>query len=73
MRSTPFPNCWKSTRTITRATTLIHSLGGFVSCTHPARWWTGAWGGKGIFPLDENQFISNMATELPFDAVAGPP
>ena len=51
---------------------LIHSLGGFVSYTHPVRWWTGTWGGKGIYPVEEQKFISNMATELPFDTIAGP-
>ena len=51
---------------------LIHSLGGIVSYTHPHRWWSGKWGGKGGFPIEEHKFVSNMAQELPFDTVAGP-
>lgn len=51
---------------------LIHSLGGIVSYTHPARWWRGAWGGKGGYPAQRDQFISNMAVELPLDTVCGP-
>lgn len=51
---------------------LIHSLGGIVSYTHPHRWWTGKWGGQGIYPVEENKFVSNLAAELPFDTVAGP-
>lgn len=51
---------------------LIHSLGGISAYSHPARWWKGQWGGRGGFPLEENKFISNMATELPFDTVCGP-
>ncbi len=51
---------------------LIHELGGIVSYSHPCRWWYGRWGGRGIYPLEERKFISNMAAELPFDTVAGP-
>ena len=51
---------------------LIHSLGGIVSYTHPHRWWSGKWGGRGGFPIEEHKFISNLAQELPFDTVAGP-
>jgi len=51
---------------------LIHELGGIVSYSHPLRWWWGKWGGKGIYPLEERRFVSNMAQELPFDTVAGP-
>jgi hypothetical protein len=51
---------------------LIHAQGGIVSYSHPQRWWSGKWGGKGIYPLEEHKFISNLAQELPFDTVAGP-
>ena len=51
---------------------LIHTLGGIVSYTHPHRWHLGKWGGRGIYPIDEKHFISNLAQELPFDTVAGP-
>jgi hypothetical protein len=51
---------------------LIHSLGGIVSYTHPAREWRGRWGGEGGFPVEENKFVSNLAQELPFDTVVGP-
>lgn len=51
---------------------LIHSLGGIVSYSHPCRWWWGKWGGRGIYPLEERKFVSNMAAELPFDTLAGP-
>jgi hypothetical protein len=51
---------------------LIHALGGIVSYSHPLRWWRGRWGGQGIYPLEEQKFVSNMAQELPFDTVAGP-
>jgi hypothetical protein len=51
---------------------LIHSLGGVSVYSHPARWWMGQWGGQGIYPVEENKFISNMAAELPFDTVCGP-
>lgn len=51
---------------------LIHSLGGIVSYSHPARFWRGKWGGSGIYPVEENKFISNMAQELPFDTLVGP-
>ncbi|HSB17840.1 MAG TPA: CehA/McbA family metallohydrolase, partial [Bryobacteraceae bacterium] len=51
---------------------LIHSLGGVVSYSHPCRWWWGKWGGRGIYPVEEKKFVSNMAAELPFDTVAGP-
>jgi hypothetical protein len=51
---------------------LIHSLGGVSAYSHPARWWRGKWGGQGIYPVEEDKFISNMAAELPFDTVCGP-
>lgn len=51
---------------------LIHSLGGISAYSHPARWWRGKWGGQGIYPVEENKFVSNMAAELPFDTVCGP-
>jgi TolB protein len=51
---------------------LIHSLGGISAYSHPARWWQGKWGGQGIYPVEDNKFISNMAAELPFDTVCGP-
>ena len=51
---------------------LIHALGGIVSYTHPHRWHIGTWGGRGIYPVDERHFISNLAQELPFDTVTGP-
>ncbi|MGH9664969.1 MAG: CehA/McbA family metallohydrolase, partial [Bryobacteraceae bacterium] len=51
---------------------LIHALGGIVSYSHPCRWWTGTWGGRGSFPVEQHKFISNLAQELPFDTVAGP-
>lgn len=51
---------------------LIRSQGGAVFYTHPARWWTGPWGGKGGYPKQASMRVSNMAVELPFDTVAGP-
>jgi hypothetical protein len=51
---------------------LIHSLGGVSAYSHPSRWWLGKWGGQGIYPVEENKFVSNMAAELPFDTVCGP-
>src|SRR5207244_7039634 len=39
---------------------LIHSLGGIVAYSHPCRWWSGKWGGRGIYPVEENKFVSNM-------------
>lgn len=51
---------------------LIHAQGGVVSYTHPCRWWFGKWGGKGIYPIEEQKFVSNLAQELPFDTLAGP-
>lgn len=51
---------------------LIHSLDGAVSYSHPCRWWWGKWSGRGIYPVEEKKFVSNMAVELPFDTVAGP-
>lgn len=50
----------------------VHRLGGIVSYTHPCRWWRGKWGGKAGYPAQEDQFISNLAQELPFDTLAGP-
>ena len=51
---------------------LIHSLGGIVSYTHPAREWRGKWGGHNGLSVEENKFISNLAQELPFDTLVGP-
>jgi hypothetical protein len=51
---------------------LIHAQGGKVFYTHPARWWTGEWGGEGGYPKQEKMRISNMAVELPLDVLAGP-
>jgi len=51
---------------------LIHAQGGAVFYTHPARWWTGSWGGEGGYPRQERMRISNMAVELPLDVLAGP-
>ncbi len=50
----------------------IHAQGGAVFYTHPARWWIGAWGGKGGYPQQEKMRVSNMAVELPLDVLAGP-
>jgi hypothetical protein len=51
---------------------LIHDLGGRVFYSHPLRWWTGPWGGKGGYPFRENARVSNMAVELPLDTLLGP-
>jgi hypothetical protein len=51
---------------------LIHEQGGAVSYSHPARWWTGSWGGQGGYPKVERMRISNMAVELPLDTLLGP-
>jgi hypothetical protein len=51
---------------------LIHAQGGTVFYTHPARWWTGPWGGEGGYPKQEQMRVSNMAVELPLDVLAGP-
>jgi hypothetical protein len=51
---------------------LIHRQGGVIAYTHPCRWWTGKWGGRGGYRVEERKFISNLAAELPFDTVAGP-
>ena len=51
---------------------LIHRAGGVIAYTHPCRWWTGQWGGRGDYPVEQRKFISNLAAELPFDTVAGP-
>jgi hypothetical protein len=51
---------------------LIHAQGGAVFYTHPARWWLGAWGGKGGYPRMDQMRVSNMAVELPLDTVLGP-
>jgi len=51
---------------------LIHAQGGAVFYTHPARWWTGAWGGKGPYPKVERMRVSNLAVELPLDTLIGP-
>ena len=51
---------------------LIHDQGGAVFYTHPLRWWTGSWGGKGGYPFQEKMRVSNMAVELPLDVLIGP-
>ena len=51
---------------------LIHAQGGAVFYTHPARWWTGPWGGEGGYPKQEKMRVSNMAVELPLDTLLGP-
>jgi hypothetical protein len=51
---------------------LIHEQGGAVSYSHPARWWTGSWGGQGGYPKVDRMRISNMAVELPLDTLLGP-
>jgi hypothetical protein len=51
---------------------LIRRQGGAVFYTHPLRWWTGAWGGKGGYPYRESMRVSNMAVELPLDVLIGP-
>ena len=51
---------------------LIHAQGGSVFYTHPARWWTGPWGGQGGYPKQEQMRVSNMAVELPLDVLVGP-
>jgi len=51
---------------------LIHSVGGIVAYTHPCRWWLGEWGGRGLYPVENHKYVSNLAQELPFDTIAGP-
>jgi len=51
---------------------LIHDQKGAVFYTHPLRWWTGSWGGKGGYPFQEKMRVSNMAVELPLDVLVGP-
>ncbi len=51
---------------------LIHAQGGAVFYTHPARWWTGPWGGQGGYPKRDRMRVSNMAVELPLDTLVGP-
>lgn len=51
---------------------LIRAQGGVVFYTHPARWWTGAWGGQGGYPKQDRMRVSNLAVELPLDVLAGP-
>ncbi len=51
---------------------LIHAQRGATFYTHPARWWSGAWGGQGGYPKQEQMRISNMAVELPLDTILGP-
>ena len=51
---------------------LIHEQGGAVFYTHPARWWTGSWGGQGGYPKRDAMRISNLAVELPLDTLIGP-
>jgi hypothetical protein len=50
----------------------IHDQGGAVFYSHPARWWTGAWGGQGGYAKRDQMRISNMAVELPLDTLIGP-
>ena len=45
---------------------------GLSSYSHPARWWTGSWGGQGGYPKVDRMRISNMAVELPLDTLLGP-
>ena len=51
---------------------LIHGLGGLSAYTHPCRWWRGKWGGEGIYPVEVEKFVSNLAQELPYDTIVGP-
>jgi hypothetical protein len=51
---------------------LIREQGGAVFYTHPLRWWTGSWGGRGGYRFQESMRISNMAVELPLDVLLGP-
>ena len=51
---------------------LIHSAGGIVAYTHPCRRGWGTWGGRGIYPVEEHKYLSNLAQELPYDTLAGP-
>ncbi len=51
---------------------LIRAQGGAAFYTHPARWWTGSWGGQGVYPRREDIRVSNMAVELPLDTLIGP-
>ena len=51
---------------------LIRAQGGASFYTHPARWWTGPWGGQGGYPKQEQMRVSNMAVELPLDTLLGP-
>lgn len=50
----------------------IHSQAGAVFYSHPARWWTGPWGGRGGYPRQERMRVSNLAVELPLDTLVGP-
>jgi hypothetical protein len=51
---------------------LIHAQGGAAFYTHPARFWTGSWGGQSGYPKVDRMRVSNMAVELPLDTVLGP-
>ncbi|RPJ61662.1 MAG: carboxypeptidase regulatory-like domain-containing protein [Acidobacteria bacterium] len=51
---------------------LIHDNRGKVFYTHPLRWWTGPWGGRGGYQHQEKMRVSNMAVELPLDVLVGP-
>ena len=51
---------------------LIHAQGGAAFYSHPARWWTGPWGGQGGYPKQDRMRVSNMAVELPLDTLIGP-
>lgn len=51
---------------------LIRDQGGATFYSHPARWWTGAWGGKAGYPRQEKMRVSNLAVELPLDTLIGP-
>ena len=51
---------------------LIHAQGGSIFYAHAARWWTGSWGGQGIYPKRDKMRMSNLAVELPLDTLVGP-
>jgi len=51
---------------------LIRAQGGAVFYTHPLRWWSGPWGGRGGYPKQEKMRVSNLAVELPLDTLLGP-
>ncbi|MBI5384570.1 MAG: CehA/McbA family metallohydrolase [Verrucomicrobia bacterium] len=51
---------------------LIRAQGGAAFYSHPARWWTGPWGGQGGYPKQDKMRVSNLAVELPLDTLLGP-